>query len=298
MKTASEELYTAHTQKAVKLLENKRRRVSSSSNALIDAFEAYSLLAIAKEQQFAAHHHLIALEAFSKGLNRNESQAGLISHANFTGLNVLTEAIAKWLNPTSSLGEKALFQKGTLFLLIFALGSLELAKGVLKAEPLVFSNELLLRLLSSSSMATLKIKGLCNTLTKNEQKAEKAATALEGLLLLICLAAFSKDEIPEDFFEALKDRLLLGIQEAKKIAEELRTENAFFLSSLGGLEMAIEKSRYEMVPELIDSLLKRTGGSFEELKRDAAEIKQIAFSINEAFKVGRLSKPSLLHLVG
>lgn len=298
MKTAAEELYTRHTEKAFKLLENKRRNTSVSSNALLDTLEAYALFAKAKEQRHASHHHLIALTTFLKGINRNDSAAGFIHSGIFNGFNSLSYEIAKWLSPNASFAEVELFQKGAMATTLLSLGLLELGKNYVKTGAEAFRNELLVRLLANSSFAELRFKALAETLSREEKHTTTAAKSMEALLLLVSLIAFSKEEIPEDFIEALKEKILMGLSEAKKIAEANGTENARFISHLESIELAIEKSQYDMIIELFDALLKIKESSYEEIKKDAEEIKKMTFSINEAYGAGKNSKASLLHLVG
>lgn len=298
MKTVAEELYTRHTEKALKLLENTRRRSPVSSNALMDTLEAYSLFAIAKEQKHASHHHLIALTTFLKGINRSESAAGFIHPGIVNGFNSLSLAIAKWLNPNASIAEKELFQKGMMATTLLSLGALELGKNIVKSGSDVFRNELLIRLLAQSSFAELRFKALAETLIRDDKRTTSAAKAMEALLLLVSLIAFSKEEIPEDFIEAVKEKIHKGLIEAKKIAEADGMENARFISHLESIELAIEKSQYDMATELFDALLRLKEGSYEELKKDAEEIKKMTLSINEAYGTGKNSKASLLHFVG
>lgn len=297
MRREADEHYTTHTEKALKLLENRKRKDLASAQVLVDQLEAYVLFATAKDQGKAAPHHVIALSTFLKSIGRDESEAGFIHPGILNGMNALTESIARYLKPKATFAEIALFQKGVLALGILSAALIVLGKGIVKSGPEQFGQELLMRLFANSGFGDGKLLALCETLTQDEQRATRAAKACTTIALLAMLIAAMREEVPEEFFEALQKKIASGLNEAKAIAETVEPQG-FFISTLAGIELALEKREYSLFMELIDALLHRSGSSLEELKKDLKEIQTMAFRIQDAYKVGKTVKPSMVHLIG
>jgi hypothetical protein len=297
VKTEADERYTSHTEKAVKLLKNKRRKDTASSQVLLDQLEAYVLFATAKDQGKAANHHLIALSTFLKGVGRDESAAGFIHPGVLNGLNAMTEAIARYLKPKASFAEMGLYQKGVLAIGILSVALMMLSKSVVKSGPEPFRQELLMRLFAQSGFGEGRLLALSDTLTQDPVRAARAAKACTAMTLLTLLIAAVQEEVPEDFFEAIQEKVASGLIEAKAITETIEPQG-FLMSTLTGIEIALEKREYPLLMELIDALLHQSGSSLEELKKDLNEIQKMAYTIQDAYKVGKTVKPSLIHLVG